>query len=131
MPWHASKVEAPYVFFERGPDAPPPPVSFEEKTSFRARPIRALDAQDAYLGALERDTLEGYLDFLSVYPDDPMDGAWVGACRPLATSQVRACGSVRSTRARRCRMRRATKITSARAGLLGFLCDPISPVVEQ
>jgi len=42
VPWHASKVQAPYVFFERAPDAPPPPASFEEKTSFRARPIRNL-----------------------------------------------------------------------------------------
>jgi len=72
VPWHASKVQEPYVFFERAPDAPPPPVSFEEKTSFRARPIRNLGAEEAYLAALERDTLEGYLDFLAVYPDDPM-----------------------------------------------------------
>jgi uncharacterized caspase-like protein len=74
VPWHASKVQEPYLFFERGPDAPPPPVSFEEKTAFRVRPIRDLDAQDAYLAALERDTLEGYIDFLDVYPDDPMAG---------------------------------------------------------
>ena len=40
----------------------------------RARPIRDLDSQDAYLAALERDTLEGYLDFLAVYSDDPMAG---------------------------------------------------------
>src|SRR6478672_3192286 len=33
---------------------------------------RDLDAQDAYVSALERDTLDGYLDFLAAYPDDPM-----------------------------------------------------------
>src|SRR4029079_15406899 len=26
----------------------------------------------AYVAALERDTLQGYLDFLAAYPDDPM-----------------------------------------------------------
>ena len=72
VPWHASKVQEPFVFFERAPDAPPPPVSFEEKTAYRARPIRDLGDKEAYVAALERDTLEGYLDFLAVYPDDPM-----------------------------------------------------------
>src|SRR5215831_1376238 len=72
VPWHASKVQKPFVFFERAPDAPPPPVSFEEKTAYRARPISDLGAEEAYAAALERDTLEGYMDFLAVYPDDPM-----------------------------------------------------------
>ncbi|HYS48884.1 MAG TPA: caspase domain-containing protein, partial [Xanthobacteraceae bacterium] len=27
VPWHASRVQAPFVFFERAPDAPPPAVS--------------------------------------------------------------------------------------------------------
>src|SRR6266540_3903575 len=30
VPWHASKVEAPFVFFERAPDAPPPAISIEQ-----------------------------------------------------------------------------------------------------
>src|SRR5262249_10334612 len=34
--------------------------------------IRDLDAQEAYVAALERDTLEGYSDFLAAYPSDPM-----------------------------------------------------------
>ena len=72
VPWHASRVQAPVVFFERGPDAPPPPASTEETASMRSRPIRDLDAQQAYLEALDRDTLQGYLDFLAAYPDDPM-----------------------------------------------------------
>jgi uncharacterized caspase-like protein len=72
VPWHASRVQQPYVFFESTSDAPPPSVSFEQKLAFRARPIRDLGAEEAYLAALERDTLEGYLDFLAVYPDDPM-----------------------------------------------------------
>jgi uncharacterized caspase-like protein len=72
VPWHASRVQTAFVFFERGPDAPPPAVSAEETTSMRSRPIRDLDAQQAYLEALDRDTLQGYLDFLAAYPNDPM-----------------------------------------------------------
>src|SRR5262249_51457009 len=33
---------------------------------------RELGAQEAYIAALERDTLQGYVDFLDAYPDDPM-----------------------------------------------------------
>src|SRR5713101_5733297 len=72
VPWHASKLQASLVFFERAADAPPPAVSVEETAAIRARPIRDLGAQDAYVLALERDTIEGYSDFLAAYPDDPM-----------------------------------------------------------
>lgn len=72
VPWHASKVPASLVFFERAADAPPPAISAEQTGAIRARPIRDLDAQEAYIVALERDTLEGYSDFLAVYPNDPM-----------------------------------------------------------
>ena len=72
VPWHTSKVEAPLVFFERAADAPPPAVSIEQATAMRARPLRDLAAQDAYAAALERDTLDGYTEFLGAYPDDPM-----------------------------------------------------------
>ena len=72
VPWHASRVQTAVVFFERGPDAPPPAVSAEQSASMRERPIRELDAQQAYVEALDRDTLQGYLDFLAAYPDDPM-----------------------------------------------------------
>src|SRR6266508_4517104 len=72
VPWHASKVEAPFVFFERAPDAPPPAISIEQTAAIRARPIRDFGAHEAYVAALERDTLQGYLDFLAAYPNDPM-----------------------------------------------------------
>ena len=72
VPWNASKVEAPLVFFERAADAPPPAVSNDQVSSIRSKPIRDLDARDAYIAALERDTLQGYLDFLAAYPDDQM-----------------------------------------------------------
>src|SRR3954454_20920377 len=63
VPWHASKVQASLVFFERAPDPPPPAVSVEETAAIRARPIRELGAQDAYTLCLERDTMEGYAEF--------------------------------------------------------------------
>jgi len=72
VPWNASKIDGPFVFFDRAPDAPPPAVSNDQVSSIRSKPIRDLDAQDAYVSALERDTLQGYLDFLAAYPDDPM-----------------------------------------------------------
>ena len=72
VPWHASKVETALVFFERAADAPPPAVSPEQTAAIRARPMREIGPQDAYALALERDTVQGYSDFLAAYPDDPM-----------------------------------------------------------
>jgi uncharacterized caspase-like protein len=72
VPWHASKVEASLVFFERAADAPPSAVSAEQTAAIRSRPIRDLGTQEAYAAALDRDTLEGYSDFIAAYPDDPM-----------------------------------------------------------
>jgi uncharacterized caspase-like protein len=72
VPWYASKVETPLVFFERASDAPPPAVSSEQTATIRARPIRDLAPQEAYVAALDRDTLDGYSEFLTAYPDDPM-----------------------------------------------------------
>src|ERR1700730_6217825 len=72
VPWNASRIQSQFVFFERGPDAPPPAASAEQTASIHSRPIRDLDAQDAYLAALSRDTMDAYEDFLSAYPRDPM-----------------------------------------------------------
>jgi uncharacterized caspase-like protein len=72
VPWDASKLGASVVLFERTADAPPPAVSVEETAAMRARPIRELAPPEAYALALERDTLEGYNEFLVAYPDDSM-----------------------------------------------------------
>src|SRR5712692_8141601 len=72
VPWNSSRVEASFVFFERSADAPAPTASSEQNSAIRSRPIRDLGAQDAYVAALERDTLQGYEEFLVAYPDDPM-----------------------------------------------------------
>jgi uncharacterized caspase-like protein len=72
VPWSASRIKAPFIFFERSPDAPSPAASPEQMAAIRSRPLRDLAAPDAYLAAVERDTLEGYEEFLVAYPDDPM-----------------------------------------------------------
>ncbi|RRI05449.1 peptidase C14 caspase catalytic subunit p20 [Mesorhizobium tamadayense] len=72
LPWSASKITAPFVFFERSAEAPPPKVSAAETRAARTRPIRDFDAHDAYVAALERDTMRGYEDFLDAYPHDAM-----------------------------------------------------------
>jgi hypothetical protein len=72
VPWSASRIEAPFVFFERSPDAPAPAASPEQMSMIQSQPLRDFAAPDAYLAAIERDTLEGYEEFLAAYPDDPM-----------------------------------------------------------
>lgn len=72
LPWNASKITQPFLFFDRGPDAPPPQVSSAEVGTIRTRDIRDFDAHDAYIAALDRDTMRGYEDFLVAYPHDPM-----------------------------------------------------------
>jgi uncharacterized caspase-like protein len=72
VPWYTSQVQAPFVFFERAPDAPPPAVSNEQTAAILSKPIRDLGSSEAYIAALERDTLQSYMDFLDAYPNDPM-----------------------------------------------------------
>jgi uncharacterized caspase-like protein len=71
VPWDAQKLDAQFMFFERAPDAPAlaPP---DQVVALRNKPIRDLGVQDAYTVAVERDTLQGYEDFLIAYPGDPL-----------------------------------------------------------
>jgi hypothetical protein len=64
----AQKIDTSFLFFERQPDAPPVQVD----AGLRDKPIRDFDARDAYAAALERDTLQGYEDFLQAFPNDPL-----------------------------------------------------------
>ncbi|MCA6108424.1 caspase family protein [Bradyrhizobium cenepequi] len=68
LPWNAQKIDTPFMFFERQPDAPPTQVD----ASVHDKPIRDFDAKDAYAAALERDTLQGYEEFLQAFPNDPL-----------------------------------------------------------
>jgi uncharacterized caspase-like protein len=71
VPWDAEKIDAPIMFFNRAPDAPAE-ASPDQAAAVRNRPIRDLGVQDAYAAALERDSLQGYEDFLAAYPGDPL-----------------------------------------------------------
>src|ERR1700730_4540305 len=71
VPWDAEKIDAPFMFFDRAPDAPAP-APLAQAAAVRTRPIRDLGVQDAYAAALERDTMQGYEDFLAAYSGDPL-----------------------------------------------------------
>jgi uncharacterized caspase-like protein len=94
VPWHAHKLDTSFVFFDRAPDAPaaPPP---DQVADMRNRPIRDLGARDAYAAALERDTLQGYDEFIAAYPGDPM----AKRVRALAAARREAITWMRTYRA--------------------------------
>src|SRR6202048_3301646 len=71
VPWDAQKIDAQFMFFDRAPDAPAPAPP-DQAAAVRSKPIRDLGVQDAYTAALERDTMQGYEDFLTAYPGDPL-----------------------------------------------------------
>jgi uncharacterized caspase-like protein len=68
IPWNAQKLDTPFMFFERQPDAPPT----QADARAHDKPIRDFDAKDAYAAAVERDTLQGYEEFLQAFPTDPL-----------------------------------------------------------
>ena len=73
-PWDTSRIAAPFVFFERAADAPAPALAADRIDAMRSRPLQDLGAHDAYAAAIERDTLQGYQEFLVAYPNDPLAG---------------------------------------------------------
>ena len=72
VPWDAQKIQAQFTFFERTPDAPPTQGAADQVAAIRDRPIRDLSVQDAYTAALDRDSLQGYEDFVLAFPNDPL-----------------------------------------------------------
>jgi uncharacterized caspase-like protein len=72
VPWHASDAAASFVFFERTADASPPVAASELTPGLRLRAIRDLGATEAYIAAVERDTLQDYLEFLDSYASNPL-----------------------------------------------------------
>lgn len=70
--WDASKFKNAFTFFDRGPNAPAAAVPSTDDVANRTKPIRDFDERDAYFAALDRDTLQGYEDFLAAYPNDSM-----------------------------------------------------------
>lgn len=74
VPWHAARLDVPFSLFEAAASAPPPAVDVQAQRERRERPIADLDARDAYLTAIEKDTVPAYEAFLRAYPRDPMAG---------------------------------------------------------
>jgi uncharacterized caspase-like protein len=72
VPWDFSNIETQFMFFERGPGAPPRADSPERTARMRSQPMRSLGPNDAYMVTLLRDTFDAYTDFLSDYWRDPM-----------------------------------------------------------
>ncbi|WP_267550722.1 caspase family protein [Rhizobium rhizogenes] len=70
--WDASKFTNAFTFFDRAPDAPAAQVSTYDNAAIRTKAIRDFDEKDAYFAALDRDSLQGYEDFLAAYPNDSM-----------------------------------------------------------
>ena len=68
IPWYASKIDGPFFLTERAADAPPPP-QVTPLADIRGKPMRDYSsAEDAYEAALELDTIDGYEQFLAIYP---------------------------------------------------------------
>ena len=72
VPWDSTRIAVPFVFFVRAADAPPPALAVDKISAMRSQPLGDLGAQDAYAAAIERDTLQGYQEFLGAYPSDPL-----------------------------------------------------------
>jgi uncharacterized caspase-like protein len=73
VPWYASKVTQPFSFVERTADAPRPQVA--ASAELRSQPLREFRGdQEAYVAALQRDTLADYEEFSAAFPDSPLIG---------------------------------------------------------
>jgi len=66
LPWSASKLDGPFYVFERAAEAPP--ATGPTWAQMERRPISSFPVVEAYAAALERDTIEGYREFLAAYP---------------------------------------------------------------
>src|SRR5580698_2597173 len=71
VPWSVTQIDGPFYMTERTADAPPPP-NVMPVAEVRSKPIRDFGSvDDAYAAALERDSIDGYEQFLAIYPNSP------------------------------------------------------------
>jgi hypothetical protein len=71
VPWYVAQIDGPFYMTERAADAPPPP-NVVPVADIRSKPLRDFgDAEDAYEAVLDRDTIDGYEQFLAIYPNSP------------------------------------------------------------
>jgi uncharacterized caspase-like protein len=78
VPWYASQIDGPFFLTERSADAPPPP-NVMPIADVRAKSIRDFPSvDDAYAAALDRDSIDGYQQFLAIYPNSPYSARVAG-----------------------------------------------------
>ncbi len=71
IPWYASQIQSPFFMTERVAGAPSEP-DVVPLASIRNRPLRDFgNIDDAYAATLALDTIAGYEQFLSLYPNSP------------------------------------------------------------
>jgi uncharacterized caspase-like protein len=71
IPWYVSGINGAFFMTEREAGALPPP-DVRSFAAIRDRPLRDFtNVADAYAAVLEVDTIEAYVQFLTVYPNSP------------------------------------------------------------
>ncbi len=68
LPWNVSGLVSDFTFFVPEAQAAQPPAA----TSLRSRPLGQLSAEEAFSVAIERDTIDGYEEFLAAFPEGPL-----------------------------------------------------------
>jgi uncharacterized caspase-like protein len=78
VPWYAAQIDGPFFFTERAADAPPPP-NVMPVAEIRTKSIRDFgNVDDAYAWTVDRDSIDGYEQFLAIYPNSPYSGRVAG-----------------------------------------------------
>ena len=68
LPWNVSGRVSDFTFFTpEGPAAQPPAAA-----ALRSRPIGQLPVEEAFSLTIERDTIDGYQEFIAAYPEGPL-----------------------------------------------------------
>lgn len=68
VPWDVSRIDTPFYFFLRQQSAPP----LQNFSSYANRPLRGGGPAEAYEIVVERDSIDGYEDYLAAFPRDPL-----------------------------------------------------------
>ncbi|MGH6798690.1 MAG: caspase family protein, partial [Roseiarcus sp.] len=93
-PWDSSNITPPLALLEAAPGAPAAAVA-QNYVTYQSRPVGSFPVSEAYAAALQRDTIQGYQEFLVAFPNDPL-AARVGAvlaARREALTWRRACAA--------------------------------------
>ena len=93
-PWNAANITPPLTLLQAPPNAPAAALA-RSYVTYQSRPVGSFPASEAYAAALERDTLEGYRDFLVAFPNDPLAARVRAllAARREALTWRRACAA--------------------------------------